>query len=50
VSAGLGNYMIVHNMATLRRPARMAAVTTLRLGGKGRTSTWRGRSAAITKV
>ena len=34
----------------LRRPARMAAVTSLRFGGKGRTCTRRGRPAAITTV
>jgi hypothetical protein len=33
-----------------RRPARMAAVTSRRLEGNGRTPTWRGRSAAITRV
>jgi len=37
-------------IGTLRRPARMAAMTILRLDGKGRTSTRRGRSTAIPKV
>ena len=34
----------------LLRPARIAAMTSRRLEGKGRTSTRRGRSAAITRV
>jgi hypothetical protein len=37
-------------IGTVRRPARMAAVTTLRLDGKGRTCTRRGRPAAITTL
>ena len=34
----------------LLRPARIAAMTSRRLEGKDRTSTRRGRSAAITRV
>jgi len=37
-------------MGILGRPARIAAVTSRRLDGNGRTSTRRGRSTPITRV